>query len=178
MSKSIESLGWKSETKDILKELMEIEDAECKNCVSKALSLLLSNERTEKNLSDKLYAKGYSQKAIDYSIQYAKAYGYLDDRRYATNYIYCNKLKRSRLELKYKLRDRGVPDDIIGEAMLEYTTEDERIALKAILEKKLSGKVISDVSKKDKDKMVASLSRKGFSTGMVISLLEEMLKDE
>ena len=50
---------------------------------SKAMQLLLYRQRTEKELREKLYEKGFSENASEAAIAYVKSFGYLDDRRYA-----------------------------------------------------------------------------------------------
>ena len=53
----------------------------------KALRLLEHMDRTEKGLRDKLTQSGFSETVSEDAIAYVKDYGYINDQRYAFNYI-------------------------------------------------------------------------------------------
>ena len=90
-------------------------DAEEKKATKKAMDLLLRMDQTEKGLYDKLIRAGFSEKAVTTAMSYVKSFGYLDDLRYAQNYIGFHKEQYSRKELRYKLAGRGVPPDVVDQ---------------------------------------------------------------
>ena len=53
----------------------------------KALRLLEHMDRTEKGLTDRLLRAGFSEELAEDAVSYVKDYGYINDRRYALNYI-------------------------------------------------------------------------------------------
>lgn len=53
----------------------------------KALKLLEHMDRTEKGLYDRLLRAGFSEALAADAVAYVKDYGYVNDARYATNYI-------------------------------------------------------------------------------------------
>ena len=53
----------------------------------RALHLLEYMDRTEKGLRQKLEQSGYPTEVVDEAIRYVKSYGYIDDKRYADNYL-------------------------------------------------------------------------------------------
>ena len=63
------------------------EPEEVRKAKEKAMRLLLQQDRTEKELRDRLYRAGFSETASEAAMQYVSGFGYLDDRRYAENYF-------------------------------------------------------------------------------------------
>ena len=53
----------------------------------RALYLLTDQDRTEKQLREKLEKTGYSGQVIEETIEYARSLGYTDALRYAVRYI-------------------------------------------------------------------------------------------
>ena len=51
------------------------------------MSLLKDRDYTRKKLFEKLKANGYPDECIEKAVQYVSSYGYIDDKRYAVNYI-------------------------------------------------------------------------------------------
>ena len=137
-------------------------DQECKQAASKALKLLLHQDRTRAGLEQKLTNAGFSQKATDFAVDYAAGYGYLDDVKYARNYIEYKKTTKSRMEIVYKLREKGVSDYDMEEAFSEYTTDDEYGALKERLAKRLKNVPAADMTFEEKQKHIRYLTGCGF----------------
>lgn len=159
-------------------DITEQTDQECRMAAKKAMDLLLRQDRTKKNLLDRLYRAGYSERASEYAIQYVASFGYVDDLRYAQNYIACHKDSRSRKELRYKLMERGVSSETVEEAFLEYEEEDEYEALRKMLKKRLKGKQISGMDHTARDKTAAYLVRKGFALPAVYAVMAEEETDQ
>lgn len=111
------------------------EPEEVRKAKEKAMRLLLQQDRTEKELRDRLYRAGFSETASEAAMQYVSGFGYLDDRRYAENYISFHK-GRSRKEISFKLKNKGVPSEILSMAMEGYETEDESAAIEHLIQKK------------------------------------------
>ena len=63
------------------------EPDEVRKAKEKAMRLLLQQDRTEKELRDRLYRAGFSETASEAAMQYVSGFGYLDYRRFAENYI-------------------------------------------------------------------------------------------
>jgi len=171
MSETERVLPWKI-TESELPETTTVGEEE-KKATEKAMNLLLSQERTKKELEDRLYRAGYSEAATRYAVQYVASFGYLDDRRCAVNYISYHKGSRSRKELQYKLLNKGVPKDILAEVFMEYDNEDEQEALRLMLSKRLKDRRISDLDMKEKNKVISYLARKGYAISAIRSAMRE-----
>lgn len=126
----------------------------------RAMHLLKSMDRTEKQLRDKLKDGGYPPDVIDTALDYVKGYGYIDDHRYASNYIRTYRESKSQKRIMYELEMRGIPKDLYG-GYLEDNPADEMVQIEKWLKKKRYSNEDGDF--KIKQKMAASLARKGFS---------------
>ena len=146
---------------------------ECRRAAKKAMDLLMQQDRTEKNIRDRLYRAGFSENASEYAIRYVTHFGYVNDLRYAQNYISFHQTERSRKELRCKLMERGVPPEIIAEAFQEYEEEAEYEALRRQLTKRLKGQRLSDMDIPAKNKIMAYLISKGYSLAAVRAVIQE-----
>lgn len=79
----------------------------------RAMNLLKSRSYTEKRLRDKLRAGQYPSSCIEEALSYVKAYGYVDDEKYASDYLFYHGGELSRQQAFMKLRERGVAEEII-----------------------------------------------------------------
>lgn len=147
----------------------ELKEEDCREIVSvvlvkrsklRAMHLLKSMDRTEKQLREKLKDGGYPPEVIDIALDYVKGYGYIDDQRYASNYIRTYSRSKSRKRIMYDLEARGISKEIYEE-YLEDNPEDEMVQIQKWLQKKRYERETADF--KTKQKMAASLARKGFS---------------
>ena len=107
-----------------------------KRATKRAMHLLEQQERTEKQLRDKLAQGGYPKQCIEQAIAYVKSYHYVDDYRYATVYIRYRQEKESRQKLTQKLMMRGISKDIIMQALEEEFVTDECEQIKELLKKR------------------------------------------
>lgn len=151
-------------------------DEECKKAAEKAMSLLLHKDRTRKELCDRLYRAGFSEEASREAMEYVEHFGYIDDRRYAENYIMFHRGKKSTKEILYKLLEKGISKELISRVMEEREPDemDEKDAIRALVRKKLKGRMISEISYEEKNKIRAFLGRKGFEADGIRSVLLEL----
>ena len=143
-------------------EILKTSDYE--RAKSRALWFLDRGDRTEKGLYEKLVAAKISPEQCARAIARLKELGLIDDRRYAKNYAErCIESNISKRETYVKLMQKGVPRDIIKEA-LDNTEVDESSQVIALIKKKYANKLDS---KENKAKVVAALMRKGFNYSAV-----------
>ena len=135
-----------------------------KRCKLRAMNLLQKKDYTEKQLRDKLSEGLYPTEIVDDAIHYVKAYHYLDDERYARDYITYHMPIRSRNRIIQDLSGKGISKDIFMPIVEElYMEEDSDIELEQI--RKLLAKKHYDPEQadfKEKQKIMAFLMRKGF----------------
>lgn len=92
----------------------------------KALKLLEHMDRTEKGLTDRLRQAGFSDDAVQYAMDYVKSYGYINDARYARNYIAYRLETKSKQRILQELGQKGI-DREVAMAAWEETAEIEEI---------------------------------------------------
>lgn len=146
---------------------------ECKKAAEKAMNLLLQKDRTKKELEDRLYRAGFSERASAYAMEYVMSFGYINDARYASEYVDLHKRHRSRRELQFKLMKKGVEPEVIALAFEEYESSDEEAAVRTMLQKRLRGRNLVDMSYEDKNKVTAYLVRKGYTLPVVKRIMKE-----
>ena len=113
-------------------------ESEKLTALDKALTFITASMKTEKDIRAYLKKKGYLQDVSDYVIEKMRSYGYLDDGAYARAYIeHAGKKKGARL-IQMELRQKGVPDEAIEEALQGFSGEEDS-ALE-VLRKYLRGK--------------------------------------
>ena len=142
-----------------------------KRARSRTMHLLEKMDRTEFQLRTKLRQGYYDEDIIDDAIAYVKGFHYLDDARFAQNYVRCQKEKKSRRKIQIELLQKGIGKELIEQALAEeYQQENEQEQIRRWIEKKhYSGKT-ADL--KEKQKMYQFLMRKGFRSDDILHVLD------
>lgn len=139
-----------------------------KRATVRAMNLLKTKDYTRAELAKKLYGSYYPEEAVSSAFEYIDRYGYLDDYRYAFNYIVSKSATKSRKQIVISLKDKGIDKQLIEQACDEiYASDDDNdIELDTIikqLEKKLLKFNIDKLTYEDKQKLLSYFYRKGFS---------------
>ncbi|MEY8394381.1 regulatory protein RecX [Lachnospiraceae bacterium 45-P1] len=132
---------------------------EKKEACNKAVYYLQFSAKTESELRKKLAEQGFLPASVDSAIDFVKQYRYLDDEDYVRRYIERNGRKKSRKQIEFELRQKGVRDDMIR-AGLEEMPVDEAIQIEKILEKR--GYSGEEAVWEERRRISAYLVRKGF----------------
>ncbi|MDO4189072.1 MAG: regulatory protein RecX [Lachnospiraceae bacterium] len=150
---------------DIIREINDV--VLVKRCKKRAMNLLMKGDMTEMKLRSKLSDGRYSENVINQAIDYVKGYHYIDDRRYAMSFISWKASIDSKNTIRRKLIEKGVSKDIIDSCIEEYYVEDElnRNCERELIEKLIRKKYkeIDTLQYEEKQKLIASIMRKGFS---------------
>lgn len=124
----------------------------------KAIAILNRMDKTEYELRQKLQQGEYTNPIIEDTIEYVKSYHYIDDRRYAENYIRYKGIKKSKKQIEMELYQKGISKNIIDEAFGQGMDDTE--AIKRAIQKKTND--VSKLSWKERQTIAAYLYRKGF----------------
>ncbi|MCR4840993.1 MAG: recombination regulator RecX [Lachnospiraceae bacterium] len=148
-----------------------------------ALSLLSDREYSSKMLMDKLSSTGYSSEHAEIIIDYVKSFHYLDDERYAENYIRSRMQSKSRRYLERKLYEKGISkelsEEIFSKLEEENCNESPSDIEKNIIRRELSKKLKS-VDPNDHEritKVTAALVRKGFNYSDINESVSDYFKN-
>lgn len=130
----------------------------------RVLNLLQRKDYTSAQLRGKLREGDYPESCIEEAVAYAASYGYVDDGRYAEDFIRYHLEKKSRTRIEQDLMKKGISKDLIGgifeKLAEEGTAQDEESMIRDLLQKKNYDK--RTATGQEKQKMYAFLYRKGF----------------
>lgn len=130
----------------------------------RAMNLLQGRDYTEAGLREKLQSGDYPENCIEEALAYVKSYGYVDDRRYAEDFIVYHMERKSRMRIEQDLLRKGIDKDTVRSvfASLEKqgTRQDEDAMICSLLEKKKYDP--KTATSHDKQRIYAFLYRRGF----------------
>lgn len=141
----------------------------------RGMNLLKTMDRTESDVRRKLCDSGYPVEAVDVAIDYLKSYHYIDDMRYARNYIHFKSNSMSRKQIANKLSEKGISRTII-ELSFSEIEDTEETSERELIHKLMVKKVhcnFRDITYEEKQKLFAYLYNKGFK----ISDIEAVYSD-
>lgn len=139
----------------------------------RAMNLLKSRSYTTAQLKEKLEAGEYPEKIIEEAIAYVTSFGYVNDNRYAFDFIEYNKETKSKNRIVTDLLKKGIPGAVIEEAWDEAVGNDRQGLEKEQIIRWIEKKHFSlqTATAQEKQKMMAFLYRKGFTIEAIRSVL-------
>mgnify|MGYP000210116444 FL=1 len=162
------------EDKDLSMETYReiLEEVLIKRAKLRTLRLLEQGDRTKKGLENKLEQNGYPPEAVEEAIVYAESFHYIDDKRYAVNYIQNQRGCKGRARIMMELRNKGVSQEDIDFAFQE-TEEgaDTRERIRELIRKKRKSQ--GTMEEKERQKLYGFLMRRGFASSDILSVLRE-----
>jgi regulatory protein len=143
----------------------------------RAMNLLQKKDYTEKQLRDKLTEGLYSQELMDEAIDYVKSFKYLDDERFARDYITYHMTMRSRNRIVQDLVQKGIDKDLLMPILDEIYEEagsesGEDVELEQIQKLLIKKHYDKGMDYKDKQKIMAFLMRRGYSMDKIRRAME------
>ncbi len=151
-----------------------LEEVLPKRARARCLNLLKSRDYTVWQLRNKLCRDAYPRQVVEDALDYAASFHYIDDLRYARNFIEAYADSRSRMRIVHDLASRGVPDRLIRQAWGLWEEsgggQEEEAVIRRLLEKK--GYDPEQADYVQKGKLYASLVRKGFAPDQVQHALD------
>lgn len=139
----------------------------------KALDILGRADCTEADLRRKLSLKNYLPEVIEDAIEYVRKFNYINDERYAENYLNYKGKSKSMRQIKMELISKGVDYNII-ENLFDDNRSD-KAALDNLIRKKIRNSEEMDENKIKK--IYAYLYRKGFSPELIREGLSDYLSN-
>ncbi len=132
----------------------------CKRARARAMHLLKNADRPSTELAQKLRSGGYPETAIADAMAYLAYYRYIDDAAYIQRYIAAHADSRSRQQILYALRQKGL-DGALIEQYLQQEEGGEVNAARKLLDKYCRNKDATNTSVRQK--AYGYLMRRGFS---------------
>lgn len=154
--------------------MAETDKEKTKNKVSAfdaAVKYLAVSPRSEKEVRDRLYKKGYHKAETEEAIARAKGYGYIDDAKYVEDFVEYYGAKSGRKQLEYKLvSEKGISPELARNGIADALSDEEERE-KALETARKCARAKRITEKKDLQKVGAFLYRKGFERDMIDSAL-------
>ena len=147
----------------------------------RAMNLLQGREYTTSQLRTKLQQGFYPPKIIEQAIDYVAGFHYIDDLRYAVDYITYHEDSRSRRRIEQDLQGKGILAATIEEAWQVWREnggkQDEQAMIRELLHKKHYD-TEGETDWKERQKIYAFLARKGFSAEAIRKAIGGMYGDD
>ena len=154
-------------SENVYEEIISV--ALSKRCKLRAMNLLQKKDYTTRQLRDKLEEGLYPKELVDEAIEYVTSYKYLDDERYARDYIAYHMTTRSKNRIVQDLIKKGINKELLMPVLEEIYSEDsgdvELEQVRALLDKKHYDPEMYDF--KEKQKLMAFLLRRGFQMSTI-----------
>lgn len=135
----------------------------------RAMHLLKSREYTENQLREKLKDGCYPESIVEDALAYVASYHYIDDLRYAVDFITAHEDNRSRRRIGQDLQKRGISQSTLEKAWTLWEErggkQDEEAMIEMLLEKKHYDCETADM--KEKQCLYGFLLRRGFSADAI-----------
>lgn len=141
----------------------------------RAMHLLTRMDYTEAELYRKLMKGEYTKEAVDIAMEYVRSYHYLDDQRYASQYVAGRAGTKSMRQMEFELKKKGVSREIIAACREGLEEQDETPLIRQLLEKRCRQPEKADA--KEKNRHYAYLVRKGFRMEDISRVFEEYFCD-
>ena len=148
-------------------------ESECARALDKALSFITKSKKTQKQVKEHLYSKGYTEQTVASVIEKMNDYRFLDDGDYAETYARSYSKTKGKKLIEMELKKKGVSEEDMSLA-IENIGDQTESAVK-IAEKYLKNKT------KDKPNMLKCykyLLSKGFEYDVAKSAIERLGHNE
>ena len=120
--------------------------------------------------------KNYLPEVVDAVVEYVKSYHYIDDHRYAVNYLNSRgKVKSSRQVEQELLYKKGISKSVLEGALEEAEPQDERAQIRRWMEKKHMDPAVADQN--EKRRFYQFLLRRGFRSSDILAELRQVEDD-
>ena len=129
---------------------------------------------SEKQLYDKIIAKGFSEENAEYAVELFKKYGGINDEEYCESLIRTYKAKGyGEKRIAQKLREAGIDRELSSERMEDFEPDYSK------MQKYIASKIKTEnPDRQTVKKVIDGLLRKGFSFAQVKEALNKYLNDE
>jgi regulatory protein len=143
------------------------------------LRLLSFSPRTRAQLADALRRKGVADDVAERVLGRYTEVGLIDDAAFAQAWVQSRHAGRglARRALAAELRQRGVADETVKEAVEELAPEQEESAARELIAKRMAATRGMDPVKRTR-RILGVLARKGYSGGLAYPLVREALEEE
>lgn len=140
----------------------------------KAMSLLKYQDRTKKELKERLMRAEFPEFITEGAVAYVESFGYINDEEYVRRYMEYKSGSKSKIQIKMDLRKKGITAETLERVFEEYEYEEDDI-LEEQVKKRIRQK--GSVTKENFQKYYGYFARKGFNSDKILDLLRKYMED-
>jgi len=143
------------------------------------LRLLTARSRTRTELADALKARNVPDEAAEIVLSRFTEVGLIDDAAFASTFAASRHAERgfSAREISRQLRDKGVDDSLVRDAVSSIDRSSEQAAATRLAAKKVPSMRGLDAATQTR-RLVAMLARKGYGPGVAHAAVRQVLAEE
>jgi regulatory protein len=133
-------------------------------------------ERNHKEVKEKLYGFGLRKQDVEEAISILIEENYLNEERYANAYVggYFRNKQWGRVKINYELKQKGISEYCIRNAMKEIDDEDYMRTMRELINKKREQLIDEELKPfQINNKILQYLLQRGFESQLVLRLLRE-----
>jgi regulatory protein len=171
-----------------LKRNMEIDETELRQLIYEeelsraknyAYRILARRMYTNKEIRDKLEARGYAEDIIQDVITTLERYGYLDDNTYAEEWV-LSKMRtkpKGKIALRQELKRKGIKESIIEDTLAQVLQEEKETDIALNLARRRIKIYKGDDPQAIKRKLYSFLGRRGFNFETVKNVIHQVMEE-
>lgn len=142
--------------------------------LEKAVRLLASRSRTEKEIVDTLRRNAYPEHAIARVMARLQSEGYINDADFAQHWASVRTSKgMGARRIRGELRNKGISQEEIDDALAAVDADEMLCAAVKAAEKASRGKDLTQPS--DRQKVLAALARRGYDFSLAKQALQQLI---
>lgn len=140
----------------------------------RSVELLKASDKSEAQIRRRLTEDGFPEPVVERTVNLLKKHRYLNDQAFAGRYVEYQSAAKSRRQIEWELRGKGVDGDIVREALKEAPPEEELI--RRLVKKRVGS--TEGLTREQLYKLYTYLGRKGFSYEAIRRVLGEPCAEE
>jgi regulatory protein len=145
-------------------------------CKNSAIRIIERSYKSEKEMKDKLFLKGYDESAIERTLDFLREYNFLNDENYARSYVKDKIRVEGKRKIKYTLIRKGIDDNLIEDELSKVLSDDlKEAALGLALKKYNTLKKRENDKYKLSQKLYRFLMSKGYDFDLVSQVVKEVI---
>jgi regulatory protein len=142
-----------------------------------ALRQLTAGPRTRSQLAEAMSVKGIPAETIASVLDRFGDVGLIDDQAFARSWVESRHAGRGlgRQVLRQELRGKGVDEELIAEAVGAVSDDDEMVAARALVRRKLASMSTLDHQTRTR-RLLGQLARRGYGSGVAFAAIREEME--
>ena len=153
---------------------------EAHEAATAALRLLRHRPRSEHELRRRLLDKEHPVEAVDEALDRVRVWGLINDAEFAAEWVRGRRRRRgkSRGALERELRDKGVAEAHIADAVADIDVSEDRRQAAELVRARLArrrGGAGPRPEEGERRRLVAFLARRGYPTGLALAVVDAEL---